>query len=108
MSMKERDFLEKWQYVYAACGYFTRKLRVLNNVKNFSRVAVAQQVTEPEKFNLPSIKYVLSVSESSNSIQNYLQEAVTPAKERCPGCGIGQNTIRKASDTASHSWDVNR
>lgn len=46
-------------------------LPALNNVKIFLRDAVAQQVTEPEKFNLPTVKYVLSVSESSNSIQNY-------------------------------------
>lgn len=52
-------------------------LPALNNVKIFLRGAVAQQVTEPEKFNLPTVKYVLSVSESSNSIQNYFLEAVT-------------------------------
>ena len=56
-------------------------LPALNNVKIFLRGAVAQQVTEPEKFNLPTVKYVLSVSESSNSIQNYFLEAVTLAKE---------------------------
>lgn len=103
----KKYFWEKWQYVYTACGYFTRKLPALNNVKNFSRGTVAQQVTEPEKFNLPTVKYVLSVSESSNSIQNYLLEAVILAKEGCSGCGIGQNTVRKASNAASHSWDAN-
>lgn len=68
-------------------------LPALNNVKVFLRGAVAQQVTEPEKFNLPTVKYVLSVSESSNSIQNYFLEAVTLAKEGCSGSGIGQNTL---------------
>lgn len=68
-------------------------LLALNNVKVFLRGAVAQQVTEPEKFNLPTVKYVLSVSESSNSIQNYFLEAVTLAKEGCSGSGIGQNTL---------------
>ena len=68
-------------------------LPALNNVKIFLRGAVAQQVTEPEKFNLPTVKYVLSVLESSNSIQNYFLEAVTLAKEGCPGSAIGQNTL---------------
>lgn len=68
-------------------------LPALNNVKIFLRDAVAQQVTEPEKFNLPTVKYVLSVSESSNSIQNYFLETVTLAKEGCPGSGIGQYTL---------------
>lgn len=68
-------------------------LPAVNNVKVFLRGAVAQQVTEPEKFNLPTVKYVLSVSESSNSIQNYFLEAVTLAKEGCPGSGIGQKTL---------------
>lgn len=57
-------------------------LPALNNVK-ILREAVAQQVTEPEKFNLPTVKYVLSVSESSNSFQNYFLESVTLAKEGC-------------------------
>lgn len=60
-------------------------LPALNNVKIFLRGAVAQQVTEPEKFNLPTEKYVLSISESSNSIQNYFQEAVTLAKKGVQG-----------------------
>lgn len=68
-------------------------LPALNNVKVFLRGAMAQQVTEPEKFNLPTVKYILSVSESSNSIQNYFLEAVTLAKEGCSGSGIGQNTL---------------
>lgn len=68
-------------------------LPALNNVKVFLRGAVAQQVTEPEKFNLPTVKSVLSVSESSNSIQNYFLEAVTLAKEGCSGSAIGQNTL---------------
>lgn len=68
-------------------------LPALNNVKVFLRGTVAQQVTEPKKFNLPTVKYVLSVSESSNSIQNYFLEAVTLAKEGCSGSGIGQNTL---------------
>lgn len=62
-------------------------------MKIFLRGAVAQQVTEPEKFNLPTVKYVLSVSESSNSIQNYFLEAVTLAKPEQLGYGIGQSTL---------------
>lgn len=68
-------------------------LPALNNAKIFLRGAVAQQVTEPEKFNLPTVKYVLSLSESSNSIQNYFLEALILAKEGCPGSGIGQTTL---------------
>lgn len=64
----------------------------LNNVKISLRGTVAQQGTEPEKFNLPTVKYVLSLSESSNSIQNYFLEAVTLAKKGCLRSGIGQNT----------------
>lgn len=68
-------------------------LPALNNVKISLRGAVAQQVTEPEKFNLPTVKYVLSLSQSSNSIQNYFLEAVILAKQGCPGPGIGQRTL---------------
>ena len=66
-------------------------------MKNFLRGAVPQQVAEPEKFNLPTVKYVLSVSETSNSIQNYFLEAVALAKGGCSGSGIGQNTVKKPS-----------
>ena len=68
-------------------------LPALNNVKISLRGTVAQQGTEPEKFNLPTVKYVLSLSESSNSIQNYFLEAVTLAKKGCLRSGIGQNTL---------------
>lgn len=68
-------------------------LPALNNVKISLRGAVAQQGTEPEKFNLPTVKYVLSLSESSNSIPNYFLEAVTLAKKGCLRSGIGQNTL---------------
>ena len=66
-------------------------------MKNFLRGAVPQQVTEPEKFNLPTVKYVLSVSETSNSIQSYFLEGVALAKGGCSGSGIGQNTVKKPS-----------
>lgn len=66
-------------------------LPVLNSVEIFLSSAEAQRVTEPEKFNLPTVKYVLSLPESSNSIQNYLLEAVTLAKEGCPRSGTGQS-----------------
>lgn len=68
-------------------------LPTLNNVKIFLRGAVAQQVTEPKKFNLPTVRCVLYVSESSNSTQNYFLEAVTLAMEGCPRSGIGQNIL---------------
>lgn len=68
-------------------------LPALNNVKISLKGAVAQQGTEPEKFNLPTVKYVLSLSESSNSIQNYFLEAVTLAKKGCLRSGIGKNTL---------------
>lgn len=40
-------------------------------------------VTEPEKFNLPTVKSVLSVTET-NSIQNYFLDLVALVRERCP------------------------
>jgi len=40
-------------------------------------------VTEPEKFNLPTVKSGLSVTET-NSIQNYFLDLVTLVRERCP------------------------
>lgn len=40
-------------------------------------------VTEPEKFNLPTVKSVLSVTET-NSIQNYLLDSATLVREGCP------------------------
>lgn len=40
-------------------------------------------VTEPEKFNLPTVKSVLSATET-NSIQNYLLDSATLLREGCP------------------------
>lgn len=40
-------------------------------------------VTEPEKFNLPTVKSVLSVTET-NSIQNYLLDSAALVREGCP------------------------
>lgn len=60
-------------------------LPALNNVKIFLRGTVAQQATEPEKFNLPTVKYVLSVSESSNSIQNYFSRSSHSGQGRVSG-----------------------
>lgn len=102
MYVKERYqyFLEKWQTKNRAqsvsvlpAAILRGNLPALNNVRISLRGAVAQQGTEPEKFNLPTVKYVLSLSESSNSIQNYFLEAVTLAKKGCLRSGIGQNTL---------------